>query len=264
MEAHSQETLRRVQQNDAALTTLLLCIRHDGFVSPYNDSGGFHIDDNNLLSKLGLAIGENSHLVSLSVLVDNDESNRGLLDGLRRNTSISKLYINSYNSPIIGGGLIYQVLKVYQEKQTLSDLNINRACLQNGEEEIINEFIRNCLDLKCIRVNTCNMTDEQFSQMFDAMVPLSKLKTLCFNEHNNEGHRIGNAVCISIANLLANTKSLYHLSITNNRIDTEGARIIASSLWAPQLDSLYCRHPNFKSEGGGGVVRMSGRCLWEM
>ena len=62
MEAHSQETLCRVQQNDAELKTLLLCIRHDAFVSPYNESGGFPIDDNNLLSKLGLAIGESSHL----------------------------------------------------------------------------------------------------------------------------------------------------------------------------------------------------------
>ena len=137
---------------------------------------------------------------------------------------------------------MYQVLKVYQEKQTLTEININRVCLQNGEEEIIAALIRNCLDMKCIRVNTCNMTDEQFSQMFDAMVPLSKLKTLCFGLGE---HRIGNAVCISIANFLANTKSLYHLSITNNRIDTEGARIIASSL--PNnttLQNLYIKGGN--------------------
>ena len=219
---------RRVQQNDAEL--LSLCIQDYCAVSPFNELGGFFSTDDNDFAKLGSVIGENTHLGSLSVLLHNDElvTNRRLLfDGLRRNTSISKLSINCYNSNIIVGGLIYEVVKVYQEKKSLIEFSINRARLQNGGEEIITATLRNCLDMKCIRVDGCDMTDELFSQMFDAMVPLSKLKTICFGEH-----RIGNSVCISIANLLANTKSskLDHLNILDNHIDTEGARIIANSL----------------------------------
>lgn len=229
-----------MQQNDSELTTL--SIRDDGIVCPFASGGGFYSIDDNDFSQLGFAIGfDNTHLESLSVLVDNDEPNRELLDGLRRNTSISELNINCYDSPIIGGGLIHEVLKVYKEKQILTEINITRARLvQNREEEIITTTIRNCLNIKRIRIDYCNMPDALFSQMFDAMVPLSKLKTVCFGEH-----RIGNAVCISIANLLANTKSLNHLSIKGNRIDTEGARIITNSLSNnTTLQNLYIKGGN--------------------
>ena len=209
-------------------------------MSIFTSGGGFYSIDDDDFSQLGFAIGENTHLESLCVHLDNDEPNRELLDGLIHNTSISELNINCHDAALIIGGLIFEVLKVYKEKQTLTEINITRARLvQNGEEEIITA-IRNCLNMKCIRVEHCNMPDELFSQMFDAMVPLSKLETLCFGEH-----RIGITVCISIANLLANTKSLNHLSITGNGIDTEGARIIANSLSKnTSLQTLYIKGGN--------------------
>lgn len=230
-----------MQQNDSELTTL--SIRDDGIVCPFASGGGFYSIDDNDFSQLGFAIGENTHLESLGLLLDKDEPNRGLLDGLRHNTSICKLNINCHGVGLIIGGLIHEVLKVYKEKQTLIEINITRAHLvRNGEEEIITEIIGNCLDIECIRVEGCNMTDEMFSQMFDAMVPLSKLKTICFTEHG-----IGNAVCISIANLLANTKysKLRHLNILKNRVDTDGARIIVDSLSNnTTLQKIYIKEGN--------------------
>ena len=71
---------------------------------------------------------------------------------------------------------------------------------------------------------------------------LVSLKPFCFGEH-----RIGNAVCISIANLLANTKSLNHISQYHREWNryTEGARIIASSLSNnTTLQNLYIKEGN--------------------
>ena len=62
MDSHlgnSQDTLRRVEQNDAQFTELLI-----GYV---NNDGGFTSSDASDSSRLGTAIGNNTHLTNLVV-----------------------------------------------------------------------------------------------------------------------------------------------------------------------------------------------------
>ena len=104
MDNHSQEILRRVTQNDPSLTTLSLSdISHY-----YGDDGQFYSDNSDDYSALGVAIANNTHVASLSVILSIRRlqltvSEREFYDGLKSNSSISnlKLYFGGQN---IAGG----------------------------------------------------------------------------------------------------------------------------------------------------------------
>ena len=94
MNSNSQKTLRQIEQNDTEL--LQCCIGY---------SEEFQSNDASDYSRLGAAIGNNTHLVELIVaLDDNDEdvldaANTEFFDGLKRNSSINNLslYCNYHN-----------------------------------------------------------------------------------------------------------------------------------------------------------------------
>ena len=65
MESHSQETLRRVQENDNILTKLVIGMR--GFVHGSCPHGGFNPSDGRDFSQLGVCIAENTHLTMMEV-----------------------------------------------------------------------------------------------------------------------------------------------------------------------------------------------------
>ena len=57
MDSHSQETLRRVQENDDTLESLWIGIDYNG-----DSNGGFNSSSGSDFSTLGTCIGENTHL----------------------------------------------------------------------------------------------------------------------------------------------------------------------------------------------------------
>ena len=59
MDSHSQETLRRIEDNDATLTGLVLF--------PVAGDGRFNSKNGSDYSKLGTSIGKNSHITKLDV-----------------------------------------------------------------------------------------------------------------------------------------------------------------------------------------------------
>ena len=95
MNSNSQETLRRIEQNYAGLS--LLWINPRGFQS--NDASDY--------SRLGAAIGNNTHLTKLNVELDEvdplDVANEEFFDGLKRNSSISDLQLHCRNHTLVGG-----------------------------------------------------------------------------------------------------------------------------------------------------------------
>ena len=100
MNSNSQETLRRVTQNDPSLTELSLVGYNTNF---YDSDGKFYSDNRGDYSALGAAIANNTHLEKLEVILSDDLPlpvlNRGFYDGLKANSSISnvQLYCNSHN-----------------------------------------------------------------------------------------------------------------------------------------------------------------------
>ena len=126
MDEQSQETLHMVEQNDASLTKLCLSPNREQNFHNFNSS------DARDFSRLGAAIGANTHITTLAVhLPLITVANGGFYDGLKRNTSI-------YRLGLVGGNIVNErgrgILKVYQENNNihLTVISIVGCNLENG------------------------------------------------------------------------------------------------------------------------------------
>ena len=244
MNLDSQETLRRIGQNDATLTCLQ--INHSfAYDNTQNGEFKFTSRDGNDFSQLGGAIRENTHLKKLDVLLSGsglDVTNRGFFDGLKHNSSITGLEIhfcdhNILSADIDGGrtsrtraGQVGQeILRAFQENNSnLTQINIHNAYLPPyGGDIFIATSLRSCTHLRTISLTNSNITDEQLLPMVEAIRGHPSVEVLNLN-----GNRIGNAGCETIARLLSNPNcNLRRLQLSyNHRIDIEGATTLANSL----------------------------------
>ena len=252
MSRNSQETLRKVTQDDPSLTESRL-IKNNAFLAK---KGDFYSDIGDAYSTLGAAIANNTHLERLTVWLSDGlpltVANREFFDGLHRNTSISnlELWCNSRN---IAGGVAHEILRAYQENNNhLTVLSIKHANLQNGGDRVIMDTLRRCSNLQRVTLYNCNITDEQLLPIVDAIRghrPLEELQLY--------GNNIGNAGCEALATLLADPNcNLSAIGLGNNAIDNEGATTIANSLTNnnqlqklflddnpidPSVDDKFCR-----------------------
>ena len=139
--------LHRLEQNDATLNILQI----GGTFSLYgndNSADMFYSTDSISIdfSRLGAAIGQNTHLTHLQFVLANsglDVTEREFFDGLKRNSSIHKLDINfgdQLNNQLAiveEGGVGHEILNAYQESNRhLSRLYIRFASLQNGGDDL--------------------------------------------------------------------------------------------------------------------------------
>ena len=236
MDTCSQETLRKIEQNDAALKILWI----GSFFVRKKYDGAFNSSNSEDYSRLGAAIGNNTHFTALGV-ADFDESsltvtNSEFFDGLKQNMSIRALCLDCRNR-IIAGGVVYEILKAYQEKNNhLTSIRITRARLQNGGDDIIANTLRRCTNLEEFLVWRSNTTDAQLLPIVDAIRGNNKLKKLHLDKNN-----IGNAGCEAIATLLEDPScNLRSLELAHNQIGDAGATILANSLSGNnKLQKLY-------------------------
>ena len=116
MDSLSQNTLRRVEQNGAALSKLRIGGANydaDAFTSSYGDD----------YARLGTAIGNNTHITNLVIDLRDVNSltieERGFYDGLKHNSSIKQMRLlghsvgrNDNNHNFIVGGVLHEILKI--------------------------------------------------------------------------------------------------------------------------------------------------------
>ena len=236
MDNDTRETLRRVTQNDPSFTSLSLIDNNTYHGIHY---GKFISDNSDDYSTLGSAIAINTHLESL-VVTSSDGlplavADRGFIDDLKSNSSISnlKLYCRSQN---IAGGVAQEILKVYQENNSqLTVLGITNANLQSGGDRVL-DTLKGCSNLQQILLGNCSITGEQLLAIVDAIRGHCMLEELDLAVNN-----IGNTGCDAIAALLEDPNcNLHTLYLNNNTIDNEGATTIANSLTNNnKLQKLY-------------------------
>ena len=249
MDSHSQETLRRIEQNNDTLIQLSL---------GGNAYGRFTSSDASDYSRLGAAIRNNTHLTKLRVYLGANQaldiSNNEFFDGLKRNTSINDLELSCGNQTLVGG-MGHEILKSYQKiNNNLTRLSIEYAVLENGGGNVISETLRWCRNLKIFNLGRNNITDEQLLPIVDA------IKGGCYTSLEQlylGGNMIGNAGCHAIATLLEHTNSnLQILYLVGNQIGNEGATAIANSLANnTKLRQLYLRDNPFDPSAVGIFCR---------
>ena len=220
MNNNSEETLCRVEQNDDEVTEL--------WIGYPNIDGEFLSSDAGDYSRLGAAIGNNTHLTKLWITLNDedplDTANTEFFNGLKRNSSIKNLALHCRNHV---GGIGHEILKVYQKiNNNLTCLSIYEAVLDNGGDNVIIETLRWCRHLKMINLERNSITDEQLLPMIEAIKGHSMLEKLYLY-----GNRIGNAGCHALATLLADINyNILDLDLDGNQIGNDGANAIANSL----------------------------------
>ena len=223
MDNESRKTLRWIEQN--ALTELY--IGYSGI------DGGFISSDASDYSRLGAAIGNNTHLKTLDIALGGEDpldiaNDEAFFDGLKRNSSINELLLDCDNH-ILVGGIEHKILKSYQKfNNNLIRLRINDAVLDNGGDHFIAETLRWCRNLKAINLGRTNITDEQLLPMVEA---IKRGCNTSLEELHLFGNRIGNTGCHALATLLEDPNSnIQTLDLDENQISNEGATAIANSL----------------------------------
>ena len=155
-----------------------------------------------------------------------DVTNNEFYEGIKRNSSIHILGIDLSNQVIEEGGVVEEILEAYQEKNNLTEININDADLQNGGENVIATTVRNSTNLKHLDLYGCNITDGQLLPMVDAIRGLSSLEKLYLFRNG-----IGNVWCATFAALLRDPDCNIHtLDLRVNRIYNEGGISLANGL----------------------------------
>ena len=236
MNRYSQETLRRVEQNDETLKELRM-----GHFGGVNDDGLYFSRDGNDYSRLGAFIGENTHLTTLNVNVSDVASlslaQEDFFEGIRRNSSIHDLWIyggdgyedgQTQRRSIIVGGVIHEILKVYQEENNsdLTYLRIIFCDLQNGGDHVITKTLRSNTNLKKVSLFSNHISNEQLLAIVEALREHNRLEELDLGPN-----RIGNGGCETLATLLRDPNSNLHtLMLQNNQIDLQGATALANGL----------------------------------
>jgi len=223
LDAVSERTLREIEQNDSNPTTLRICNSDARTFTSTCSDGSF--------LRLGEAIATNSHLKYLQINIGDiglKVTDRVFFDGLKSNSSVQGLQLHRrYRNLSIGSGVGHQILKVYQENNNLTSLNIINSNLHNGGDIAITATLRCCTNLTRLGLHHCNITDEQLIPILETIRYHSSLEDLYLS--NN---LIGNVGCESIGTmLLKDTKTkISNLLLPGNNISDEGVIVIANSL----------------------------------
>ena len=189
-----------------------------------------HLAQHNDFYRLGVAVGENTHLIELEIDVSNiiqsDTSTfQTLFDGLKHNSSICNLHIKgSSRNHLCDVGI--EILRAYQvNSNQLTHLSVTYflSLQQNGGDGVLADTLRCCTNLKSIDLYRCRITDEQLLPMVDAVRGHRQLERwiLSLNSIGNVGYEalvalLGEPNCsIQFLNLEANDINLTHEGTIN-------------------------------------------------
>lgn len=155
-------------------------------------------------------------------------ANSVFFDGLKQNSSIRELTFESgdydYNDAETFDDVHYEILKVYQTNNNLTEFSIRNGYLHGGEHIMASVF-RNSTNMTRIVLNNCDINDEQLLPMVEA-IQGGPLKGLCLPRN-----RIGNTRCEAIVTLLGDQNcNIEILDLQENRITEEGAITLANGL----------------------------------
>jgi len=124
-----------------------------------------------------------------------------------------------------------EILQAYQENNNLTRLditcyNFNSINLRNGEDNNIATTLRRCSNIEYVSLYDCNLTDEHFLPIVEAIREHPSLEHLSLSANN-----IGILGCEALATLLEDSNcNLHTLEIPGNNIDLVCVNILANSL----------------------------------
>jgi len=223
MDSRSKDTLLAIEQNSNKVTCLKVGVHH-----LESGEGLFHSEESNEYDKLGTAIGNNTHLTNLEItnLYNNvtlDTTNKRFYNGIRRNSSITNLYLHAITFD--GNDITdvaFEVLRACQEQNILTILHINTMPLVNSGEKLMADLLRGCTNIREITYIYSELTDDQLLPIVEAIRGHGLIEKLDLDNNN-----IGDTGCEALATL----RNVRSLGIAANMdISNEGLISIVNSL----------------------------------
>ena len=229
MDRVSSEILHLIKENEENLIDL--CIG-DGIT--YHKDGIFNSSNGSDFTTLGQYIAKNTYITNLEVNIDNIDANittnRGFYNGIKNNSSITSLSIR-YNSLLHNADntVADEILQACQENKNFTRLDITCYHLNSANDLQQNEIyatLRRCTNLRQITLYACNITDEHFLPMVEAMREHNSVEELCL-----PANLIGNTGCQSLATLLEDSRyNLKNLDLSGNEINIVGLTALTNAL----------------------------------
>lgn len=248
IESFSQQTLRRVKENDSTLRVL----RISDIATPnpnHGDVGMYVPDDRDEFEALGECIGRNTYLEC--VCFDGDQDGMGertaeiFATSVRQNESISRLSMCRCN--LAEGTVLEIILKGFGARRGrgLVDVSIHRC---RGIHALASS-LSTCANVKNLRLTESrgtlrphnglllNHNDASVTGLVSALAGHRQLVELDLRGNDI----IETSCCSALAALLRDPKSsLVTLRLENNFIDSDGARMLANALMRNErLQNLY-------------------------
>lgn len=232
--------VRRVHQNDPALTHLLIC---EPPTTVQREGSHFEItyitDDDTAVRNLCDGIGSNSTLrdvcFDMPLGVSDRIASSACFEGLRQNESIRSLGLSRCE---LSRGVGLEVLNAFAvNRDHLRKFALWRCQLRFGGRAALSATLTQCKSLTDISLSSCQIDDGMVENIVQAVKGHQGLTRLDLSENN-----IGRVGCEALSTLLqdANCGSLKNLDLRNNAIDNVGAKAIANGLSSNQsLEAVY-------------------------
>jgi len=175
----SDATLRRIEQNDPKLTFLYIVNQNyptgtAGEGEPAR--GNFWVHNGADLSRLGAAIGKNTNLKKILLYKSSEWTSRldtnTLFEGLQRNTTIKKLYLQDG----IGIGVLNELVV---NNSNLTDIEIYGGDIREGDiAGSIASAMKMCPKLNGISIGICKIDDASLTEFASGIRGLFSLQRL--------------------------------------------------------------------------------------
>ena len=167
----SNKTLIRLENNDPEMTAVSVINRDHSPRHNIKSNGCFWLHDGADLSRLGNAIGHNTHLESISLHKSSEwtRDSRPLFEGIQQNTTMIYLWLE--------GGIGNEISSM--NIRNLSDMIcIYRCDLRGGVAGALVPCIKKCHKLKQIEILNCDIDDDSLNDIASGVRGLSSLQTL--------------------------------------------------------------------------------------
>ena len=213
----SDDTLRRLEQNDPKLRTSL-SIANRGHTTGHTSDTCFWLHDSADVLRLGNAIANNTHLERIVIHNCSEWTldTKSLFEGLQQSTSVKELWLR--------GGIGIGVLNEFvANNSNLTKISIQTCDLRNGVARALSQTIKKCQNLNHLNILNCKLDNESLKEFALGIKGLSWLQELhmwnysSINSIDIEGARAIGSLLQDLSGSVVNLK-LYNVGFNHESI----------------------------------------------
>ncbi|KAK1733999.1 leucine-rich repeat protein, partial [Skeletonema marinoi] len=220
------EILQRLRRQDTSLKNLT--------ISDDADADNYIVGEGDDFGWLGYFIGNSKYLHDLDVYSLGEGQNiEALIDGINRNRLIGSIHIRTD----LGDVNFRNLTPFFRNSHRLAQLELNfEVGLECAQSIAFALGTSQCQSLESLRFQDCNLSDEGFAVIANALRTYSQLEELYLEKNN-----IGLMGCIALGDSMRGwgASNLTILDLDDNAIEDQGLEALAAGMTNTKLEELY-------------------------